>query len=59
MPQEAMKPEEFVRRMEEIASDSDREGRHIDADNLMCDLLISLGYKEGIEKFIHMHKWHA
>ena len=37
----------------------DEEIRHVMADGLMMDLLISLGYEEGVEVFDAMDKWYA
>lgn len=35
------------------------ERRHIGADSLMCDLLRTLGYGEGVDTFENMPKWYA
>lgn len=35
------------------------EGSHYTADALMCDLLSSLGYEDGIEIFRNMDKWYS
>lgn len=32
---------------------------HCDMDDLMCKLLISLGYKDGIEIFKNFRKWYT
>ena len=37
----------------------DCEDQHIDADELMCDVLRSLGYGDGIDIFDSMPKWYA
>ena len=54
-----MTPEQFAKRMREIAKETDTEDRHINADNLMCDLLKELGYGEGVDIFEDMYKWYA
>ncbi len=57
-----MTPEQFRDRMKEIfaaGARGDREGQHMDADDLMCELLESLGYKEGVEIFRQADKWYA
>jgi hypothetical protein len=54
-----MNPDEFAAKMREIATGVDPEGSHADADNLMCELLMSLGYSEGITVFLEMGKWYA
>jgi hypothetical protein len=52
-------PAQFAAAMRTISSDSDQEGRHGDADELMCRVLESLGYSEGVTIFREMNKWYA
>lgn len=52
-----MPPEEFKNKIKEIFDTCKEEG-HQYADNLMCDLLISLGYEEGINIFLNSDKWY-
>lgn len=61
-----MKSNEFKEKMEEIIKSNmlpvygfDNEAAHISADNLMCELLIQLGYEEGIQIFKDMPKWYS
>ena len=54
-----MTPEQFAERMKEIALNTDLEMSHGDADDLMCELLVSLGYAEGVYTFVDMDKWYA
>lgn len=54
-----MTPKEFTFEMQRISKDLDLEGAHREADDLMCRLLVSLGYEEGIEIFQKMEKWYA
>ena len=51
-------PKVFKESMEIIASD-DTEFKHVNADELMCELLTSLGYGEGVEIFKNMDKWYS
>ena len=51
-------PEEFAEDMKKC-TDSDPEYSHIRADELMCELLTSLGYKEGVDIFDKMSKWYS
>ena len=37
----------------------DPETFRIDADNLICDLLIKLGYGDGVEIFLNAEKWYS
>ena len=53
-----MTPEEFAARMEDCGK-GDPEGDHSRADDLMCELLESLGYQDGVKLFRNMEKWYA
>lgn len=55
----AMKPEEFATKMREIAESGDTEAAHGHADDLLVEVLRSLGYGEGCDVFEAMHKWYA
>ena len=55
-------PEEFKKKMEEIyctPDGYDAEGAHADADKLMCNLLMELGYVDGALIFKTAEKWYA
>ena len=52
-------PTEFSRQMWELMSDADPERAHVDMDDLMCSVLVSLGYREGIEHFYQQIRWYA
>ena len=53
-------PEVFKESMERIANgNDDTETNHVSADELMCELLTSLGYGEGVEIFKNMDKWYS
>lgn len=54
-----MTPEVFEAEMKRIEVNRDAEGRHREADDLMCELLESMGYGSGIEIFRNMDKWYA
>ena len=54
-----MTKEKFKNKMQAIADIRDTEGRHIEADELMCEALDDLGYGEGVEIFVSMEKWYA
>ena len=45
--------------MKAIFSQMDKEGRHQDADRLMCIVLRKLGYGKGVEIFENADKWYA
>lgn len=52
-------PDEFASLMRKIEGDGDIEGGHGEADELMSELLDSLGYHEGVAVFQSMSKWYA
>lgn len=64
-------PEEFKKRMNELSKNvmelddqnpdmpSIVETAHIKADELMCEILIELGYEEGIDIFKRMEKYYV
>ncbi len=54
-----MTPEEFEVKMAQIFDEGDTEEAHENADALMCEVLKSLGYGEGVEIFEEMPKWYA
>ncbi len=41
------------------ATDNDAENGHIEMDDLMCTLLRSLGYGDGVNIFENFNKWYA
>lgn len=52
-------PDEFANRMRKIADIGDTEGGHLDADDLMVQVLRSLGYDAGCDVYDSMRKWYA
>jgi hypothetical protein len=53
--------QKFKEAMENIFPDDgyDAEGAHLEADDLMCQLLEELGYEEGVKIFKNAEKWYA
>lgn len=54
-----MTPEEFKAEMAKIAEEVDIETGHINADDLMCQVLVSFGYQDGVEIYKGLTKWYA
>lgn len=59
-----MTPEEFKQAMADARrkfdeDKYDEEDVHIKMDNIMCDLLVSLGYGEGIDIFDNTPMWYS
>ena len=52
-------PEEFRDKMKEIFADRNIECNHFDADNLMLNVLRTLGYGEGVDIFLNNDKWYS
>jgi len=54
-------PKEFKEKMQELdlTADGDCEIFHGKADELMCEMLIDLGYGEGVQIFTSADKWYA
>lgn len=53
-----MTPEKF-KELIEFNSKGCEESSHIECDAIMCELLKSLGYGEGVKIFENMEKWYA
>ena len=49
---------EALAKLSEIDED-DVEMAHIDADDILCDLLVKLGYSVVVEAYTRIPKWFA
>lgn len=58
-PYDKYTPEWFAEEMAKLAQDDDMEGRHVNMDNLMCELLRHLGYEAGVNIFDATDMWYA
>ncbi len=54
-----MKPEEFKNKMLQLAEKWYPENGHMEADDLLCEVLEELGYQEGISIFRKQDKWYS
>ena len=52
-------PDEFYKKMKEIAEHKCEELVHIEMDELMCQILRELGYGSGVEIFEKVDKWYS
>lgn len=50
---------EAAARIKEKCSHGDWEIAHIDADEILCELLRSLGYAKTVEAWVAVDKWYA
>lgn len=60
---EILTPEEFENamlelKMKHIEEDGFEEDAHRDMDMLMCNLLKSLGYADGVRVFLYTRRWY-
>lgn len=53
-------PKEFENRMKEVLDENKEwiEGGHEDMDALLCEVLKSLGYEDGIDLYLNADKWY-
>jgi hypothetical protein len=54
-----MTKEEALLELAEIKKDTDTEVAHIDADGVLCRLLMSLGYEDVVDAYHNIGKWYA
>ena len=51
--------DEMVKRLQEEVDNADTECAHCNADDILCELLEKLGYKEVVVKYNEVSKWYA
>lgn len=51
--------DEMVSRLQKEANNDDTECAHINADDILCELLEKLGYKDVVEKYNEVSKWYS
>lgn len=51
--------EDALNDLARLASSTDLEGAHIDADDILCELLLELGYNDVVEAYIFIDKGYA
>ena len=51
--------DEMVKRLQVEVDNFDPEGTHGNADDILCELLETLGYKEVVNKYNEVTKWYA
>ena len=56
--------DKYLNRMKEVKQkyeieQDDKEVAHVLADEVLCNLLESLGYVELVEEYDSIHKWYA
>lgn len=54
-----MTREEALEELKVIAKDTDTEVAHVDADDVLCQLLSDLGYGDVVMAYRQIGKWYA
>ena len=49
----------YMKRLKVAQQNEDTESAHADADNVLCDLLLKLGYTKIVEEYNKVSKWYA
>ena len=50
---------EYIKKLKIQKKEADQELAHVNADELLCDLLIELGYKKIVRIYNKIEKWYA
>lgn len=51
--------QEYIIRLKALRGDDDTESAHVRADDLLCMLLINLGYDDVVAEYVAIEKWYA
>ena len=51
--------QEYIIRLKALRGDDDTESAHFRADDLLCMLLINLGYDDVVAEYVAIEKWYA
>lgn len=54
-----MTKDEAIERLKTQQTCSDEEAAHVSADNILCELLESLGYSDVVREWKKVKKWFA
>lgn len=54
-----MTREEALKKLKESQDNGDIEWAHGDADDVLCELLESLGYEDVVAEYKRVDKWYA
>ena len=53
------KSEAVIKQLKQLQDSGDTEASHGEADDILCDFLIHLGYDEVVEEYKKIDKWYA
>lgn len=51
--------DKYLSQLNDLITENDVEKKHIDADNILCELLKELGFNEIVESFNKLKKWYG
>jgi hypothetical protein len=51
--------QQYIIRLKALQGDGDTEAQHSLADDLLCTLLIQLGYPDVVSEYVAIDKWYA
>lgn len=51
--------EDAIEELRKWQKSDDEEAAHINADGVLCDLLISLGYEDVVNEWEKVDKWYS
>lgn len=54
-----MTREEAIAKLRSLHTSYDPESDHAEADDVLCELLITLGYEDVVIEFENVDKWYA
>jgi hypothetical protein len=54
-----MSREEAIEKLKALQGGGDIEAEHLDADDVLCELLRSLGYADVVDEWVKVEKWYA
>lgn len=54
-----MSREEAIAKLAELAKSKDIESAHGEADDVLCELLVALGYEDVVDLYREVPKWYA
>lgn len=51
--------EKYIQKLVKAQESGDAECAHMDADDILCDLLEELGFSDVVNEFRKINKWYA
>lgn len=57
--EQAARRQQYIIRLKALQGDGDTEAQHSQADDLLCMLLIDLGYEDVVSEYVAIDKWYA